>query len=158
VSNITLDDDEPDETTVDQNTIDLLMAMYERDGKLIPDQVVSEAADPSSPLHDRFEWDDAIAGHQHRKEQARALIRKVRLVVNQNPPVRAFVHVRSTGSYLPIREAMTVVDYREQVLEQFQRDADRFAQRWANIQIVAAEYANWLATQQAKAKPKRKRS
>lgn len=48
---------------------------------LLPDHVVEEAKDVNHPFHDRFEWDDAKAGHAHRINQARALIRSVQVVV-----------------------------------------------------------------------------
>ena len=43
-------------------------------GLLTPDQVVRDAAKKTSPLHGEFEWDDAVAGHKYRIEQARTLI------------------------------------------------------------------------------------
>lgn len=75
-----------------------LLAICERDGKLLPEAVVQAAEPEDSPLHHRFEWDDAIAGHEHRLSQARHLIRKVKVQVITNPklpPVytRAFVHI-----------------------------------------------------------------
>lgn len=50
-------------------------------GILTPEQVVEEASDPANPLHEEFEWDDAAAAVQHRLDQARALIRSMRVVV-----------------------------------------------------------------------------
>lgn len=53
----------------------------ENAGKLTPDEVVKQAASKDSVLHDMFEWDDAKAGHNYRIEQARTLIRSVKVVV-----------------------------------------------------------------------------
>lgn len=50
-------------------------------GKLTPDALVSAATDPDHPWHDRFEWDDSKAAHEHRLEQARTLIRSVKVVI-----------------------------------------------------------------------------
>ena len=41
--------------------------------------MVEEAADERHPLHSRFEWDDLVAGHAWRLEQARSLIQSVRI-------------------------------------------------------------------------------
>jgi len=57
-----------------------LEAVRQRHGKLTPSLVVDEARDEAHPLHDRFEWDDAIAGEAHRRQQAHELIRSLRVV------------------------------------------------------------------------------
>ena len=59
-----------------------LYALAERhDGKLTPDLVVGAARDPASPIHDRFTWDDSEAAAKHRQNEARALIRSVKVEV-----------------------------------------------------------------------------
>lgn len=55
-------------------------------GRLEPDDVVADARDESSPLHSHFEWDDGIAADEYRREQARVLIRSVRLEVTEVSP------------------------------------------------------------------------
>jgi len=50
------------------------------DGKLTPDLVVQDAEDADSPLHELFEWDDGVAGHKYRLDQARQVITSVRVV------------------------------------------------------------------------------
>ena len=50
-------------------------------GRITPEEVVEAATDESSPLHDFFEWDDGIAGHRFRLEQARTLIRSVTVTI-----------------------------------------------------------------------------
>lgn len=52
-----------------------------RDGRLTPGDVVEAARPAESPLHDQFEWDDTAAAERYRLEQARALIRSVRVLV-----------------------------------------------------------------------------
>ena len=55
-----------------------LLAIREQAGRLTPAVVVMAAAAEDHPLHGRFEWDDAVAGHKYRLSQARELIRVVR--------------------------------------------------------------------------------
>lgn len=50
-------------------------------GALRPDDVVDDARDPKSPLHDQFEWDDSVAAHKYRISQARTLIKTVTIEV-----------------------------------------------------------------------------
>lgn len=63
-------------------------------GNITPQIVIDDAMDEDSPLHSHFTWDDAEAGHQWRVEQARRLIRRVRLEVTiEEQPVRAIAFV-----------------------------------------------------------------
>lgn len=46
-------------------------------GGITASELVEAAKDESSPAHGAFEWDDAIAGHEHRLSQARKYLRTV---------------------------------------------------------------------------------
>lgn len=64
-------------------------------GRITPEIVFSDATSPDSPLHDCFEWDDGKAAYQHRLEQARALIRSVKIMVTTDVTViRSVAYVR----------------------------------------------------------------
>jgi len=72
-----------------------LARLYAKYGLLSPEIVEREARSPSSPLHSEFEWDDALAGLHHRWEQARRLIRSVRVIVTVNRvQVKSVAYVR----------------------------------------------------------------
>lgn len=76
--------------------IESLMDIYEREKKLTPDLVIKEATDKKHPLHPAFEWDDKVAAHKHRLEQARKVIGCVMLKKEVNGKVmevRAFVNI-----------------------------------------------------------------
>lgn len=79
---------------------DQLQHIYDTHGRLTPGLLLDVARDPVNPLHDRFEWDDSVAGEAYRKQQAHALIRSVRVTyapaTEQEPEksVRAFHAVR----------------------------------------------------------------
>jgi hypothetical protein len=63
-------------------------------GILKSEDVVERASDVAHVLHDRFEWDDAKAGHAYRLEQADALIREVRIEITEYlVPLRAVAYV-----------------------------------------------------------------
>lgn len=101
------------------------------DGRLTPDNVVDAAQDEASPLHQCFEWDNDAAAHMFRVEQARHLIRSVRVdVTTSHHTVRvpAFVHdpecERGEQGYVSIRQLSSDEDKsREVVIAEFSRAA-----------------------------------
>ena len=79
------------ETTVEQE----LKSIYERDGILKPDAVIESAKDAKSPLHGFFDWDDSVAAAKWRIEQARELIRTVKLsVITERETIIAPYYIR----------------------------------------------------------------
>lgn len=67
----------------------------ERDGRLLPADVVEAARDPASPLHSHFEWNDSAAAEKYRLDQARTLIRSVKIEVTvRDVPLSCVGYVR----------------------------------------------------------------
>jgi len=70
-----------------------------QDGNITPDDVVSDAKDKASPLHDFFEWNNARAANLYRTDQARYLLRSIHVVVKRDDDgdkeinIRAFYNV-----------------------------------------------------------------
>lgn len=65
-------------------------------GNLTPAAVVEDARSKKSPLHDQFEWDDGEAAHKYRLEQARTLIRSVRVeVVTEQKTISVVRYLRN---------------------------------------------------------------
>ncbi len=80
-----------------------LEALRDQDGYLRPESVVAAARDPDSPLHSYFTWDDVDAAHKHRLDQARALIRSVRVEIKvEERTIKSICYVRDPS--LPARE------------------------------------------------------
>jgi len=85
---------------------DQLLAIHDEHGTLTPALVVDTARDESHPLHDRFEWDDKVAGESYRRDQAHRLIRSVRVVYREADDkegartVRAFHAVRNESGHV----------------------------------------------------------
>lgn len=50
-------------------------------GRLTPELVIEDAKSEDSPLHQHFEWDQGKAAYSHWLEQARTLIRSVRVEI-----------------------------------------------------------------------------
>jgi hypothetical protein len=90
-----------------RNELERIRALH--GGILQAEDVLEEARNPDSPLHPMFEWDDQVAAHQYRLEQARALIREVRVeVVCRDEMVLAPLYVRQPSErsgYIAVGEA-----------------------------------------------------
>lgn len=55
------------------------LGLIAQGGTLTPQAVVAAAKDPTNPLHNYFEWRDDIAAEAFRIDQARTLIRSVKV-------------------------------------------------------------------------------
>ena len=60
-------------------------------GEITARAVLDAARPEESPLHPAFEWDDAVAAELHREEQARLMLRSIRIVRDaEQEPERVF--------------------------------------------------------------------
>ena len=85
----------------------LLAIAARHDGLLSPAQIVEEARDPASPLHDEFEWDDDSAAEQYRMAQAGALVRRLKLTVIREDAKARNVQITTTRAVRLIGLAIT---------------------------------------------------
>lgn len=69
----------------------LSLIASKNEGSLTPEDVVNDAKYDNSPLHKFFEWDDGEAAAKYRLEQARQLIRSVRVNVTVKEAVFSVV-------------------------------------------------------------------
>jgi len=121
---------------------------------LTAEDVVTAASAPDHALHDYFEWDDAIAGHEWRKGQARALMRRVRVRVVEDVPtgerrifkVAGYANVVQDNrrEYVPTRAAMLNPELRAQILARALREM----QAWADRYRIFTEFAEIVAAVQ----------
>lgn len=109
--------------------------IYAAHGELTPKLLVDTARPDDHPLHDRFEWDNTVAGEKYREEQARGLIRTVRVVEVHGDTdvtsVRAFHSVpRPAGqTYVPLDEVIADPFTRTIVLKAAEREWRRVFSR-----------------------------
>ena len=96
-------------TTNEQKTsarvAELLALAKKHGGSVSPEHVVARARNPSSALHDAFDWDDTEAARQWRIEQARRMLRVLVTVVphpksGEPISVRAFFAPRIEGAHV----------------------------------------------------------
>lgn len=107
--------------------------LEQENGNLREQDVVDDARDPASPLHDFFEWDDDVAAQQYRLSQARLLIRRVKIQVTVHEvPMDVARYVRDPdepGQYASIirvrndadRSRRTVIDEMNRVAKAAKR-------------------------------------
>ena len=105
-------------------------------GGLTPEMVVSAAADPSSPLHPHFEWDDSSAAKAYRLWQARSLIGSFEIIHvrpdGQRSTLREFPSVQlgpGDRRYIPIEIVAQDQDFLSAVIADFDRALVHFADR-----------------------------
>lgn len=124
-----------------------LIALYEAHGGLLPPGVVVEAArDPSSPLHNEFEWDDDAAAEQYRLAQAGMLIRRVRLsIVKVNPKTKKLTATltrqfqsrpsqrHSEGGYETVQDILADEEKRAELLDQVLREMRAYRKRYSEL-------------------------
>lgn len=120
-----------------------LQTIHTRHGRLDPADVVTEARADTSPLHRYFTWDDTTAAEQYRLDQARALIRRVKIEILTEPHtepirVRGFVSVDTAGEnasrhYQPLTEVAGDDELRERVLDEARRDLRRLQAKYQHL-------------------------
>ena len=124
-----------------------------KEGKLTAPVVVEEARPEDAPLHPSFEWDDQIAAERYREDQARQIIRSVRVVkvVEDGPGdrkvinVRKYVSVKPDGEsrhYLPAEDAMIREDLKQQLLKQVLAQLEGLKRRYAQLEELAEIFAH----------------
>lgn len=119
-----------------------LLAIRTRHGVLTPVVVVEESTPNEAPLHDRFEWNDSVAGHQYRISQAQALIRSVKVSYiepnGMEGKMRAFVSVaREDGvndrTYEPVEDVAADPRMRQLALRDAQREWLRLRAKYEHL-------------------------
>lgn len=111
-------------------------------GELTPKAVVDSARDEESPLHPHFDWDDAAAAEKWRVEQARDLIRCIRVeeIGSNVEPERAFLSIADKGgvSYRSVQEIKSSGDLQEKLLAAAERDLEAFTVRYRALKDICA--------------------
>jgi hypothetical protein len=118
-----------------------LLEVADAYGRLTPSTVVEAATPSTSPLHPRFEWDDQVAGHKYRLNQARQLIRQVRFVYREATPneaqqsYRFFSSMPTDGSraYRPTEEVLADPFARRMLVQQMHREMSALQQKYQHL-------------------------
>lgn len=111
-----------------------------KEGHLTAEIVLDDAADPTSPLHDQFTWDDGEAAQQYRLDQARHLVRSIVIIRKDEEeakrPIRAFVQLvdrNDVSEYRDIHVVMRSTSMRQQLLERAAKELDVWRERYEDF-------------------------
>jgi hypothetical protein len=100
-------------------------------------------------MHNLFEWDDTVAAEEHRLEQARTLIRSIRIIkVGDDQPRRVYVNVRTNdhSSYVTMKQVRRDPGLIDQVLNSAIRDLSGWLARYEELQEVCGGRATGQVT------------
>lgn len=92
-------------------------------GTFTPTKIVTIASNSSSPLHKYFEWDDRIAAHGYRVQQARHLILSIGIESNGGV-IRSFesIVIDNSRLYMPTDQIKGSQELVDQVLQSVMRE------------------------------------
>lgn len=121
-----------------------LTGIYQQHGELTPQIVVDEARPKGAPLHDRFEWDDSVAGEKYRLVQAAQIIRAVRIEYvapgsEEKKFIRAFSSLHEASEdgtdqgYAPTEEVLENPLTRKILLRNMERDIAVLKKRYGHL-------------------------
>lgn len=118
------------------------IAKDDPDGMVQPEAVVEAAADPESPLHRFFEWNDGEAAHQYRLQQARQLVVRIKIEEVEGPPMVNVRVQQADGSvrrgYVPTARAVADPDLYAQIRAEAHRGVQAYRNRLAAFSQAAS--------------------
>lgn len=112
-------------------------------GRLMPEDVVNSARKTDNPLHPHFEWNDKLAAQSYRLDQARNIIRIIRIEDAENGDARpAYVSISDGGtSYRKLEEVVASRELQLIVLQQAERDLRAFEKRYHMLNDICSAVA-----------------
>lgn len=109
-----------------------------------PEDVVDDAKKKNAPYHDYFEWDDSVAGHEYRLNQARVMLRSIEVeVVLESGDIqktRAFHCIVVNGDekeYVSQSQVFSNAEWSAQIVEKAMNEARAWCQRYRQYSALA---------------------
>lgn len=125
--------------------VPVLQRLEAEHGALTPEDVLTEAQEPASPLHGFFTWDDSTAARLHRLAEARDLIRSVTVtyVGTEEPArtVRAFVHYGEENVYESMAVVLSDDEKRAALLAMALAELAACRRKYADLKELAGVFA-----------------
>lgn len=132
-----------------------LSALYEKNGKLTAEIVIQEAKQKTHPLHEFFTWDNKEAAINFRLEEARMMIRTVKITINTgvtNVTVRKYVNIRTTetdqvnpygkkSEYTEIKDVLNDEEKKQMMFVQAVSELNAFRNKYHSLQIFERLFA-----------------
>lgn len=115
-----------------------VLEQLEIEGRLTAADLVDVSRPEDAPLHKEFEWDDAVAAEKFREEQARSVIRHLRIVYEEEEPHRVYCNIeRGEANYIPIEKAVQQDDTRKKLLDNAYRELEAFKEKYEELSEMA---------------------
>lgn len=131
----------------------------ENDGLLQPDTVWQAARDPSSPIHDEFEWDMEKAAARHWRQRARNLMNHVAVVAtyeeSADDGAPAFINVKvatKQRAYVNTAQVIANEDWHDQAVASCLKQLKGLQARYEKLTELDEV---WAAIRKAEKKRKR---
>lgn len=129
----------------EDDAVNELERIEEKRGSLTPEIVVEESRDENAVLHNIFEWDDAKAADNYRREQARKLLGNITVEIEDSEmavSVRLYVNTytsdnTSARTYNKMPDVIKDKVAYKDLLEQAKNDAQNFVVKYAQLSELA---------------------
>lgn len=117
-----------------------------------PQDIVKDAANPQSPYHKFFEWDDTKAGPKFRLQQARQLLQNLRVIYHDTEgnsvSVRKYIRCQLStpadhelkSGYVPRGKVLRTANLREQVVVMARQVLESFKTRFRQFSEIELVY------------------
>lgn len=107
------------------------------------EEIVEKAKDPNTELHKCFEWDDSIAAHKYRLQQARSIMCNLVFVSDDKDyePVRVFHITTEKTVYKPTKLIIQKPDEYQALLARAKAELQEFRKRYKIIQELETLFA-----------------
>jgi len=130
---------------IDRIARELRRIAKQNDGLLLPQTVVEAARPKTSPIHNRFEWDDSEAAEKYRIWQARQLIRVVvEQIEGVSAPTEVFVSLspdrNKIGGYRVTTEVLNDDQMRAVMLQDAIDELDVFKLKYRRLKELAVVF------------------
>lgn len=106
--------------------------------------LVDASRDESAPLHDEFEWDDAIAGEKWREQKARVMICNLTITVEEakdSTPVRAYVKIEdNTDNYESIEAVLKSEEKTDSLMMMAMKELSWFQTKYASLKELTGVF------------------
>lgn len=122
----------------------------EKYGAVKPQLLVKESKPPTAPLHSYFTWDNSLAAEKWREDEARHIIRSVRIIQPdiphaEQPTIRCFVSVTASDTesrfeghgYISAERAFDDEAYKAQVLASAKAEILHWQRKYSDLLTFA---------------------
>lgn len=118
-------------------------------GKLAARAIWTRHRDASAPLHACFTWNNKAAADLHRDEEARNLIRSIKIVVEEVDPgydagapleLQPYLSLSPGTDYHDVRDVMEDPGLKSQLLAKALREAEAWMLRYQNLKELAVVF------------------